>query len=175
MGARHAPAAPVAARRFRKAASAVVLVMVSVALALAASGSGHAEGGLAGGPLVKKLWASICADGDMDDVLREEGIVKLTRENTPRWLEEELLGLHEMDQAIANEPFELLWFCRKGDAAAVAASIADSLSSKGWLQKGAESDGAQTFVKKEGVCTWVMVECAQAGEDVVVVLRTRHT
>lgn len=167
-------ASVVAVDRFRRAVLVAASIAASVALALYVMEAGHAGGRLSEGSLVERLWTSMCAGNPLEDALREEGIVKLTKENTPGWVEEELIGLHEMDQAIANEAFELLWFCRKGSALDAASFVGNELSSKGWLGEGSGSEETETFVKKEGVCRWVMVECAQAGEDAVVVLRIRH-
>lgn len=175
----------VAKRRLGRACALVVLCVAAVLVACAATDKGIAQGGRGGGPLVGSLWKSIEAGSDVDSALEKEGFVRLTKENAPRWLEGELLGLDEMGQAIANQAFDLIWFVREGSAEDAAAFLEAELTAKGWRQ-GGEEDGfgavdgdgdgeaVQTFVKQEGECSWVMAECAQAGAEAVTVLHIRH-
>lgn len=165
----------VAGRRFRKVFALAVIGVVSVLLVCAMSKTVHAEDSFDGGPLVGRLWESIESGSGIEGILAEEGMVRITSDNIPEWMEHELFGLKDMGQAIANESFELVWFLREGNLQDAASSIRDELASKGWTPCSEDEGGVETFVKKEGVCKWVMAECVQAGEEVAIVLRIRHT
>lgn len=165
----------VAAGRRRKAVALAAVCVVASLIACAAADAVHAEGVASRGPLVGRLWESIEAGSGIDGVLSEEGMVKVARDNVPEWLEVELIDLEDMDQAIANESFELVWFLRKGSSHDAASFIREALAAKGWTSCEEGEGGIETFVKKEGVCRWVMAECVQAGEEAAIVLRIRHT
>lgn len=165
---------PVAVRRMRRASALVAAGVIALGLACVTADSGLASDGSLSGSLVKRLWSSMSAGGQLEDALKEAGIVKVTKENAPTWLERELIGLDAMDEPITNSTFELLWFLRKGAKAEVEESIRSELTAKGWSTCGADGNGIETFVKGKGDCTWAMAECAQAGDDVAIVLHIRH-
>ncbi len=165
----------VAKARLRRAAVSVLSVLALVLVACATSATVHAHGISGGGPIVGRLWEAIESELGIDGALEKEGMVRIDRDNVPEWLEAELFGLEDMDQAIANESFELVWFLREGDSHDAAAFIRERLASKGWAACEGGEGGIETFVKGEGVCRWVMAECVQAGEEAAVVLRIRHT
>ena len=165
----------VARGRLRKAVFLVSAALASTLFACAASATVYAEGLVGRGPLVGRLWESIEAGSAIDDVLEKEGIVRIDSENVPEWFEVELIDLEDMDQAIANDSFELVWFLREGSSHDASAFVGERLASKGWAPCEEGEGGIETFVKKEGVCRWVMTECVQAGEEAAIVLRIRHT
>lgn len=171
---RNNPGPPVAVRRMRRASALVAAGVIAIGLACTTTDNGIASDGSSSGSLVKRLWGSMSAGGQLEDALKEAGIVKVTKENAPAWLERELLSLDQMDEPITNSTFELLWFLRKGAKADVAESIRGELAAKGWSTCGADDNGIETFVKGKGDCTWAMAECAQAGDDVAIVLHIRH-
>lgn len=174
-GPRERAGPDVAKERLRKAVVLVAATLVSVLFACTASAAVHAEGLAGRGPIVGRLWDSIESGSGIDGVLREEGMMRIAHDNAPEWLEAELFDLKDMDQAIANESFELVWFLREGSSHDAAAFISERLASKGWTPCEKGEGGIETFVKREGVCRWVMAECVQAGEEAAIVLRIRHT
>lgn len=165
---------PVASRRMGRA-SALVAAVIAIGLACVAADSGLASDAAPSGSFVRRLWDATSAGGQWEDALKEAGIVKVTKENAPAWLERELISLDAMDEPIANGTFELLWFLRKGAKPDVAEFLRSEFAAKGWSTCGADSNGIETFVKGKGECTWAMAECAQAGDDVAIVLHIRHT
>ena len=165
---------PVMARRMRRASALVAAGVIAIGLACSAADSGLASDGYPSETLMKQLWGSMSAGGQLDDALKEAGILKLTQENAPEWLERELIGLDAMDQPICNDKCELIWFLRKGSSADAAEFIRDELAAKGWSTCGVDGNGLETFVKGKGDCTWAMAECAQAGDDVAIVLHIKH-
>ena len=173
MKARHASPS-IAAGRMRRAGALVAAGAIALGLVCATAESGLANNSLGSDSLVRRLWLSMSAGTPLEDSLKEAGILKLTQENAPEWLERELIGLDAMDQPICNDRCELIWFLRKGSSADAAAFIRDELTSKGWSTCGSDGSGIETFVKGKGECTWAMAECAQAGDDVAIVLHTRH-
>lgn len=166
---------PVTVRRMKRASALVAAAILAMVLACVAADNGLASDGSPSGSLVKRVWGSVSAGGKLEDALREAGIVKVTKENVPAWLERELLSLDQMNEPITNSTFELLWFLRKGAKEDVAESIRNELAAKGWSTCGSDANGMETFVKGKGDCTWAMAECAQAGDDVAIVLHIRHT
>lgn len=167
-----------AVRRFKRAiaASSIALFALVLACAVPAFGSTAFRGASSSSPsLVSAAWEAIRSGRDVIETLKGDGILKLTEENAPDWLEKELIGLRDMDQAVANESMQLIWFLKKGNLEDVLASIEETLSSKGWSSCGQPGKGIETFIKREGICTWVMVECAQAGDEVAIVLHIGHT
>lgn len=170
----HCRAPGVANTRLKRASAAVAALVVVVLAAIASAGAGYAIEA-AQTSSVGKVWGSMMAGSQMEDALEEAGFMRLTKENSPAWLESELLEADQMGTAIANGSLELLWFTRPGDAKDAAGFIEEALLAKGWSVASMGEDGAETFVKERGECTWAMAECAQAGDEVAIVLHIRHT
>lgn len=160
--------------RLGRACALVAGCAMSVVLVCVAPCAGRAESA-GGSSFTKRIWESVSEGSGFDEALEEVGIVKLTRENSPAWLEREIVGLDEMQGAVADGTFSVLWFLNKGRVDEVSSHVGEVLTRKGWLSAGSDANGVETYFKQEGECTWLMKECVQAGEDVAVVLHIRHT
>ena len=125
--------------RLAKATAIVVAAALAIAGACMATSAGHAAASQDGGKL-KGIWGSVQAGLTLEEALQKEGIMKVTRENAPYWLEEEVMSLDDMEQAIADERFEVLWFTRDGSADDASSYVRSCLEGRGWTTCGIEED-----------------------------------
>ncbi len=166
-------------QRFRRA---VVIVGLFVVVLIAACvipkfglNAAEEQTELSDDSYVAALKGDAISGADMQESLADAGFLLADNASSPEWFEQEILSCDELDGVIATSDWSTVGFYMQGSVSDVFKELSEEFINKGWLGYSSGVDGSATYMKEEGVCTWMMVSCTEIEDTVSVVLRIQHT
>ncbi len=166
--------------RTRKAALAVAAIVFLIACAcLLPQRLQKAEPEQADGVHVAGAYTAALRDGafEADDLLEdlcEIGFVPLEKSMVPDWFVDEIMPLREGVDGVATSNWSIVGLFEDGCISEVLDGFSETFAEKGWRGYESGMDGAATYVKEEGLCSWMMMTCTEVGDMTSVVLRIQH-
>lgn len=119
----------------------------------------------------KGIWASMKEGSSLKEAMVSQGFIDLSDARAaPRWLVDEVLELGGKKAAFSNPAIDIVGYVSEGERDEVLGRLMVELSERGWAVCGESSAEVVTLMKQEGVCRWLMAECAEQEGDTSVVL-----
>ncbi len=111
---------------------------------------------------------------EIDAALEDAGFLKVAETDTPGWLFEEVIDADIAANAITNNDFTLMNVEMDFPLDQAFERLNVGFESKGWISIDSGIEGMATYIKREGVCNWMMISCNEIQGQTQAVLHIKH-
>lgn len=153
-------------RKRRRCAWMAVALAIAAVLGICAASKGieSAPGISTGGKKIMAVWNNLESGASEQEVIAASGVELSTQ--SPAWFAQEI-GVLSTCVAYADKDWNLVRLeltpqesARNGEE-----YLRRELASNGWTETKSNYEKVSTFVKSEGVCSWMMVEFVQTENE----------
>lgn len=112
------------------------------------------------------IWAGVA-----DSSSHATAATELVQTELPEGFESEVLDLSQAEGLRVAAEGTVVGFSLQGDASDAFAQLSEQLQARGWSAVESGRPDCGSFVKDDGVYTWLFVSCTQVGDGVSAVLQ----